>query len=580
MDLEELLALAATAGDLTDEQISEALADLRSAAAAFDPASMTDTDLETLTAIAEAINGLSAESDTRAAAAEERANAAAELLSQIAGDGEGDDEGGEGDDAAEGDDDADDATGEADAEPEGEASTEPEADATAEPIAAAAKPRLAKVAARRPAATQPRAVAKPVDGPLTLVASANVPGVNAGQKLSGPDAIAQAFAGVMRATSGYQGPRVEMPIARLGVTNAREFYGEDRTLDGDDAKGNARKIQALTRPEALIASGGICAPAPMSYDYPVVGDASRPFRDSFLTRFGADRGQIRTLTPPTLADADGAVGFWTEANDQTPGSDGPATKICMTLSCPDDSTTLVEAVTKCVEIGNFRAKYFAEQVEAILKLVAVNHARLTEIRLMNAFHTNATKTTSGELLGATRDMLAALDRVITQWRYRHRLAANFPLDVAMLDSVKALLRTDLARATSYGTLEENLAVADARIEAFFTARNLRPIWVLDARSGFDYAAAQADGPVHGWTNTIQAFIAESGTSLFLDGGSLDFGLVRDSVLNGTNDYQVFSETFEGFHPFGREWQSLTMNVCPNGTSSAPIDASLLCTDHS
>jgi hypothetical protein len=34
-----------------------------------------------------------------------------------------------------------------------------------------------------------------------------------------------------------------------------------------------------------------------------------------------------------------------------------------------------------------------------------------------------------------------------------------------------------------------------------------------------------------------------GTFLYIDGGTLDLGLVRDSTLNSTNDFQVFGEIF-------------------------------------
>ena len=35
-----------------------------------------------------------------------------------------------------------------------------------------------------------------------------------------------------------------------------------------------------------------------------------------------------------------------------------------------------------------------------------------------------------------------------------------------------------------------------------------------------------------------------GTMVFLDGGTLELGIVRDSALNSTNDYQIFAESFE------------------------------------
>lgn len=34
--------------------------------------------------------------------------------------------------------------------------------------------------------------------------------------------------------------------------------------------------------------------------------------------------------------------------------------------------------------------------------------------------------------------------------------------------------------------------------------------------------------------------------VYIDGGVLDLGIVRDSTLNSTNDYHVFGETFEAW----------------------------------
>lgn len=39
------------------------------------------------------------------------------------------------------------------------------------------------------------------------------------------------------------------------------------------------------------------------------------------------------------------------------------------------------------------------------------------------------------------------------------------------------------------------------------------------------------------------FAMPQGTFVFIDGGTLGLGIVRDSVLNSTNDFQVFGETF-------------------------------------
>ena len=62
-----------------------------------------------------------------------------------------------------------------------------------------------------------------------------------------------------------------------------------------------------------------------------------------------------------------------------------------------------------------------------------------------------------------------------------------------------------------------------------------------------------------------------GTFLFLDGGTLDLGIIRDSSLVGTNDYKMFVETFEGVAKVGIESLKVTQTVNINGVAAALRD---------
>src|SRR4030095_12110943 len=48
-------------------------------------------------------------------------------------------------------------------------------------------------------------------------------------------------------------------------------------------------------------------------------------------------------------------------------------------------------------------------------------------------------------------------------------------------------------------------------------------------------------------------------------------LVRDSTLNGTNDYEIFAEPFEGLLYIGPYAKTLTLTICPNGESQIATD---------
>jgi hypothetical protein len=60
-----------------------------------------------------------------------------------------------------------------------------------------------------------------------------------------------------------------------------------------------------------------------------------------------------------------------------------------------------------------------------------------------------------------------------------------------------------------------------------------------------------------------------GSFLYLDGGTLELGLVRDSVLNKTNDFQIFGESFEDVAFVGVESLSVVSTLCDSGTVAAP-----------
>ena len=59
--------------------------------------------------------------------------------------------------------------------------------------------------------------------------------------------------------------------------------------------------------------------------------------------------------------------------------------------------------------------------------------------------------------------------------------------------------------------------------------------------------------------------------MFLDGGTLDLGIIRDSTLVGTNDYKMFVETFEGVAKVGVESLKVTSTINVNGVAAALRD---------
>ncbi|HEY8543733.1 MAG TPA: major capsid protein, partial [Acidimicrobiales bacterium] len=176
-------------------------------------------------------------------------------------------------------------------------------------------------------------------------------------------------------------------------------------------------------------------------------------------------------------------------------------------------------------------------------------------------------------LSATRDLLNHLDLAAWNMRTRHRTLRDYPFRVILPDIALGVMRTDIARSMPGGSFVENMAVAEQVIQRFFAERSLNVTWSPD----LVVQNAPADSqPLADWPSQIPYAIYPEGTFLHLDAGELDLGVVRDSELNSTNDFEVFAETFEAVHPFGVEAIAGNVEVCPSGAVSGTEDLSSIC----
>jgi hypothetical protein len=442
-----------------------------------------------------------------------------------------------------------------------------------EPVAASSAPVVSRVAARRPASRAvSRAQARPARqvGSVAewgLVASANAPGtVNAGAPVRTEVELADMFLEAWAASESYRGPSTYIKLARAGQLASPRTFGAARFLDRDET-GNGRKIRDVTSAEAITAAGGICAPVEVRYDIPFVGSTERPVRDA-LVRFGADRGGVRTIPPAVMSEFEAGVDLWTEANDVNPTD--PTVKPCLVMTCPEEEETVVDAITKCLEIGNFRARYFPEQVAEWTQMLSVWQARFAEQNLITQIAAGSTDISVGQVLGTVRTILASLAREIAAVRYRYRMPRSFPLRLLFPEWIYENMKADLIRQMPVGTLEETLAVADSTLDRFFAALNIRITLMKEGETGQGFGA-QGDGTLNPWPSTVIGYIFPEGTWLFLDGGTLDLGIYRDSGLIETNDYRMFSETFEAAHFHGQFSHRFIFDICPDGSASALID---------
>lgn len=431
--------------------------------------------------------------------------------------------------------------------------------------------------ARRPASTRPKP--QPVKLP-PMVASGNLAGFRPGEDISDPEKLTMAFQAMFDATEGQN---VNGP-AKMNVATRRD-PNTDRIgpqMSGDQVSRRFAGMEQAVRREgslkaggkALAASGGILAPAEIDYSQPTIGSTARPVRDQMLLRVPATRGALLTLPIPTLADVGGGIGYW----DDEAGTNEDSAETKPVLVAPSPSPldpTEVKAVTARLQYGEFRGRFFPEQIAALLELLPVAHARKAEGKLLDKIGNAAFSkhVVLGTHLDAATDLLEGLDRLTSQTRSFYRVDPTFPLIIGLPFWVKDLIRGGLARRSDTGTLDEKYAVADAQIESFFNTRHVSPEFYLDTEAGANQiAGTQNAGAVNPWQTSVVGYCYPAGSWKFLDGGQLNLGVYRDSTLNDTNDIQVFWETFEAAHFHGTFSFRTAFTLRPLGTSQIPIDA--------
>ena len=409
-----------------------------------------------------------------------------------------------------------------------------------------------------PADRQP--VVQVTEAPVAITAGADIPGYSAGSKIENMSEVASLMEKRLHSLRRVNGGDGEQHI----VASFSTQYPESRFL-GTDAEANAAKIESVVGQQALVASGGHAAPVEVKYDIFGIGSTTvRPVRDS-LPKFQADRGGIRFVTAPSFAAgtyAD-AVGVWTAANDsaETPS---PSSKTSLTVSAAQENTAVTDAVTLQLQFGNLMTRAYPELIARHNELALVQHAREAEQNIVSKIAAAGTAVTAGTLIGFGRDFLVAVRKAAVAYRSRHRIAQSTQLKAIIPDWVYDAMAADLALNMPG---DGNLSVSRSEIEGYLAQLNVSLVASPDMTV---FGSQGATGLLEFPDSFVWHLFAE-GTFLFLDGGSLDLGIIRDSSLVGTNDYKMFVETFEGVAKVGIESLAITQTVNINGVAAALRD---------
>jgi hypothetical protein len=341
---------------------------------------------------------------------------------------------------------------------------------------------------------------------------------------------------------------------RVALLRLEKEYPEDRQF-GMSVEENTRMVEAVTGQRAITAAGGICGPLEADFTHPVCGDRGRPIRDA-LPAFQADRGGIRFAPTVGIGDLTDAITIWTNENDAD-STPAVTEKACPHIDCPDELEAKVDAIVRCITVGNFQAKFNPEFWRSRLDLLLVEHDRVAEQTLFGQMQAAATNVSQAATEGGTaKEALRALDRAAAGIRSRHRLNRSTVMNWIAPDWLRDALRSALTNQAP-GDMLDPYSAADATINSFFANRSIRPVWSPDLQVFADQGA----GALTDFPATATTIVYPEGSFVFLDGGSLDLGVeITDSVLNATNDRQAFAETFEGVTFRGCEALELVIPV--------------------
>lgn len=410
-----------------------------------------------------------------------------------------------------------------------------------------------------------------------LVASVNRGNMRAGELIPDEEVLAEATAEQLRRMPRNTPGNGEGVV--LASADWSDQWDRERFLIAGRDGENEAKLRRGSSPRSLQATGGICQPYAVDFSMPMWLTDERPLKAG-LDSYGATRGGLTFRTAPDFGALSSATEVWTAATDASPGG---STKGVASVTCPTPESVIVDAIPTRLGFGNMMGQFDPETIAANTAAAMAWAAKVAELNLLAKIDAVSTAVSSENLLGAFRDALATLDLVVAAYRDRHRIPESQVVTAIFPIWAKYMFRADLTRELAHDNeVSTTFNLTDDQIDTLLMSRGVKAIWTLDGRaakgSGITYPAqsfgAQSTGEINGWPSASGTALPQvvwnlfvEGSMTFLDGGRLDFGVVRDSTLNATNDYQTFVEPFEGLAFRGNEALTVISTWVPNGASA-------------
>lgn len=516
-------------------------------------------------------------------------------------------------------------------EPEPEAEPEVPADAPVA-VAADAKPKavtagatVAQLKRNAPIKTRPRVEAP--EPTVTITAAVDIPGIAPGQKLNGLRQVAEAMCERFRTIGTGNGDAVQVARFNTNVSENRRL-----TRDMSPAEIQSRIESFDTSPEGITAAGGLCAPVNSYYEQMIIADASRPVKAALANFIADRGGIRYNAPPTLASVTSGVARITAAQDLAGSPTKTPFAVTCPGITEVDIAsiyTSLLfgnigaraypEYVEGWIKLGLAKAARVAET--ALLDGIAAASSTVTTAGLVGAgreVFARLGQVAAGYRSRNRMKQDAPLRLLVPGWTLdliQTDFARTFTdetglisvadSDVVRLFGVRGLNvswyldsktgggqvfgAANGGQTYADGTTATNTTVTSAT--AAFTAADVgktitgagipaaTTITVIGSATSVTVSqatTATATGvsiTIHRTTaaqypSTVDAFMFPEGSFLHLDAGTLDLGLVRDSALNSTNQFQMFSETFENVALVGPEAIEIILSLSPDGSYAA------------
>ena len=500
-----------------------------------DGSSPTDESLEALSALAEGIEALKGETESRQAAALARSSKAQELADRVLST----------------------PTAAAVAEEEEEEEEKPKAKAKAEPkkeeveavTASTTRPRglrrrvrptinvdLGTLAKRTPQ-QEPQMTNEPK--PIALAAQGA-----AGFEVGTPLTMAQMAQSVNSRLAGFNvasyqqaASRGQRQSERFTIAKFRREFPEDQIVQSEDPRSAMKAATDQSRiPNGLVASGGWCAPSETLYDLIEVSEAANLVSTPEIQ---INRGGVRHALGPNYSDIFTNSGFcYTEAEDIAGDYDGAGggSKPFFTADCPEFVDVRLDYCGLAISAGLMQQRGYPELIEVTINAALNAHMHRVSAAVINSMVSQSDAVSWGGTpqAGATAPLLTAIDLQAVHLRAANRMSDMATLEVVLPTWTKAVIRADLSRRLGV----DLLSVSDSRIKGWFADRNVNVQFVVDWQDVAATAATAFTAP----PVSVDFLLYPAGTFVKGVTDSITLENIYDSTMLGTNDYTaLFTE---------------------------------------